>query len=409
MRKKTAIASLLVLFGVACVPPSEAPVEEKIDYAARENECNKYISFAYTNYQNRDFEGVIRNYNQALSNGCGEGHASDIYQWMGRAYIEMGKLDSAAFIISKGVQYLPEDTPLLMVGGWTAGKLGNLDDEIYYYDKILSYDPENTEVMQLLSDIYGKNKMYKEQIVILNMWQKIEPDNSDVLGELKNASSKLGLDVLDIDKHRWEKDPGNIQYGLEYVDGLIGADRYTEAIDVLNELLYHDQNNKQVLKLLSESYLNAGKADDAEKSYKRLYRLDKSDISIPIALTEIFINKDDYATALEWAEKAVTNSAGNGVSYYHRAEVYFSCADYCQRQREKSELKFMDKVVYEMAYEDYKEAVARGYLPAKTRRDFLKENYITTKADWFMRPADEYDVSPDGDCYGWIKRSIKRK
>ncbi len=409
IRKKTLLVSILVLLGVACVPPSEVTVTEKVDYAARENECNKYISFAYTNFQNRDFEGVIRNYSQAISNGCGESHASDIYQWMGRAYIEAGKLDSAAYIINKGVQYLQEDTPLLILGGWTASKLDNTDDEIYYYEKILSYDPENVEVMQKLSVVYGNNNMYKEQMVILKMWQKIEPDNSDVLGELKNTLSKLGLDVLSIDKDRWEKEPDNIQYGLEYVNGLLDSDRYSEAIDVLNELLYHDNNNVQVLKILSETYLNTNKPDDAERSYKKLYKLDKSDIATPVALMGIFINKNDFATALEWAEKAVSNHAGNGVSYFNRAEVYFSCADYCQRQREKSELKFKDKLVYEMAYEDYKEAVARGYLPATTRRDFLKENYITDKADWFMRPADEFEASPDGDCYGWITRTIKRK
>jgi hypothetical protein len=66
-------------------------------------------------------------------------------------------------------------------------------------------------------------------------------------------------------------------------------------------------------------------------------------------------------------------------------------------------------VVYEIAWQDYNAAVKSGYYRAKTRRDFLAENNVTNSSDWFMRPDNEREVKPQGDCYSWIERSIKRK
>ena len=72
-------------------------------------------------------------------------------------------------------------------------------------------------------------------------------------------------------------------------------------------------------------------------------------------------------------------------------------------------LQFWDKIVYEISREDYKIAVNKGYKQAKSRRDFLEENYITTSADWFMRPEGETEVKPQGDCYSWIDKTVQRK
>ena len=73
------------------------------------------------------------------------------------------------------------------------------------------------------------------------------------------------------------------------------------------------------------------------------------------------------------------------------------------------ELNFWDKIVYEIALEDYINAYTNGQYNAATRKKFLEENYITTSTDWFMRPEDEMEVKPQGDCYQWIDERVKRK
>ena len=103
--------------------------------------------------------------------------------------------------------------------------------------------------------------------------------------------------------------------------------------------------------------------------------------------------------------KAISISGSRGETYYQRAEVYFSVAESCSGDP----IQFWDKIVYEISWKDYQTAVNKGYKQAKARRDFLKENYITTSSDWFMRPEGETEVSPERDCYAWIDKTVKRK
>ena len=104
-------------------------------------------------------------------------------------------------------------------------------------------------------------------------------------------------------------------------------------------------------------------------------------------------------------EPAISISGESGKSIFQRAEVYYSIAEYCS----SDPLNFWDKVVYEISWEDYNSAVNKGYGQAKSRRDFVNENFITTINDWFMRPDGEKKVAPQGECYSWITREIKRK
>ena len=98
-------------------------------------------------------------------------------------------------------------------------------------------------------------------------------------------------------------------------------------------------------------------------------------------------------------------SGKNGEAIYQRAEVYFSVAESCSNDP----LSFWDKIVYEIAWYDYKAASNKSYSQAYSRRDFVGENLITTSADWFMRPDGEKEVLPQGECYSWIKTLVKRK
>ena len=100
------IKILFIMF-VACVPPEDMEdtslsQEEK---EARNKECDIYLSFATTNYQNRDFIGAIENYSEVIDMGCGKRNSLQIYQWMGRAYIEINKLDSASYVFKQGLKY----------------------------------------------------------------------------------------------------------------------------------------------------------------------------------------------------------------------------------------------------------------------------------------------------------------
>ena len=394
--------NIIIIFG--CVPPSVETPTTDVDLEDCKP-CPLLLNFASSNYQNRDWQGAIDNYNQLLKCNCGKLDPQNTFKYMAYSYQQLGLYDSAGYIFKQGLKYTPEDIDLLKMAGENSGRLENYDDQIYYFDKILSFEENNLEVLELLSNVYRDRKMFEEQVNILNIWLKYEPTNKNANAEKKAAFAALGKDESDVDRERWESETSNIQYGLDYIRSLQDAGNTEKIIEVCTELLVYEKYNTAILRNLGDAYLNLYKEDDALNIYNTLAKVDPTDFVTAIDISKILINKEKYPEALEWAEKAVSMSGKKGEAIYQRAEVYFSVAESCSGDP----LTFWDKVVYEISWEDYKTAFNKGYSQAKSRRDFVGDNFITTPADWFMRPEGEKEVIPQGDCYSWINKTVKRK
>ena len=393
---------------VGCVPPTtESPSTNAEVYANLEDcePCPLLLNFASSNYQNRDWRGAINNYDQLLKCNCGKVDPENTFKYMAYSYQQLGLYDSAAYIFKQGLKYTPEDIDLLKMAGENSGRLENYEDQIYYFDKILSFEENNIEVLELLSDVYGNQGMFEEQIDVLNIWLKYEPASKNANAEKKAAFSALGKDESDVDRERWESETSNIQYGLDYIRSLDDVGNSEKIVEVCNELLVYDKYNTKVLQSLGDAYQNLYKENEALNIYQNLAKIDPTDYNVAIDISKILINKEEFKEALNWAEKAVSISGKQGETIYQRAEVYFAVAEYCSRDP----LTFWDKVVYEISWEDYKTASNKGYSQAKSRRIFIEDNFITTSSDWFMRPEGEQEVTPQGECYSWIEKTINRK
>ena len=406
MKKKLTLGSIIILFG--CVPPvDESPSADVVLYNNLEDcePCELLLNFASTNYQNSDWRSAIDNYTQLLTCNCGNLDPENTYKYMAYSYQQLDKPDSAAYVFDQGLKYTPDDVELLKMAGKNSGKLSKIDNQIYYFDKILTIEENNPEVLALLSDVYRDQGMFNEQIDILDIILKFDPNNKDAQSDKRAAFKALGKDVSDVDKERWEAEPSNVQYGLDYIQSLKGTGNTEKIIEVCNELLVYEKYNKDVLRSLGDSYLNLYKEDDALNVYINIAKIDPMDYKVALEISEILISKEKYQDALEWAEKAISISGSKGEAYYQRAEVYFSVAESCSGDP----IQFWDKIVYEISWKDCQIAVNKGYRQAKSRCDFLEENYITTSADWFMRPEGEKEVKPQRDCYSWIDKTVERR
>lgn len=409
MKKLVSMLLFFTVFFWSCVPVDSPSLEGEIiseeELAERNMECDLYLSFATTYYANREFESAVDNYNDVINLGCAKRNAEDIFIWLGRAYIEQGKNDSASYIFKKGMKYLEESADFLEIYAWNEGKLGKTENQVFLMEKLLAKDETNTNVLESLSDIYRDQGNFSEQLSILDLWLKVDKTNTKAIGEKKAAYAALGMDETQVDRDRWEQNPSNIQYGLDYANSLLGSDMEEEAVNVLKEMLSYERSAKRVLKLLAETYVNLGNDNEALQAYQDLFKVNRTDYTIALEISRLMTGLEDYSQAYLWSEKAVDISGGKGDCYYQRAEVLFETAESCSGLQ----LSFEDKIVYEFAYQDYETAVKKGYRRAKTRRDFVQENNITKSSDWFMRPEEEREYTPMQVCYNWIDRAIKRK
>ena len=164
----------LYLSCFACLPPENPEPGDSLlseeEIAERNQECDLYLSFAYTNYSNREYVDAVENYNEIVNLGCSDRNAEDIFPLMGRSYIEQGKNDSASYIFKKGMKYLDSNPEFLGVYAWNEGKLNKVENQTFLLEKQLALNESDVKVLENLSDIYSQNRNFKEQLNILSIW-----------------------------------------------------------------------------------------------------------------------------------------------------------------------------------------------------------------------------------------------
>ena len=375
-----------------------------------DSDCDKFISFASTNWHQNDYRGCIDQYKTALYCDCAEGNELQIYKYMGRAFVEIGILDSAHWSFERGLRYAPDDQSLLEVAAWNAGKLKKFEDQMYYLDRLLEINPENTKALERMSDTYKNNDMYEEQINILNLWLKVDNNNKKALSEKKMAYNKLGIDESSIDKERWENDKSNLQYGLNYANGLIEKNENELDIEICEELLVYDSSDKRLLRTIADAYINIYEDNKALEYLEKLASIDESNLDLMIDISSVSINVENFKKAYQWANKAIATGNSLGKTFFQRAEVLVALVEINQ----SDEIDFCDRLIYDLAWEDYNSSYSNGYLNAKIFMNQL-EDFISTKGDWFLNAEGKNEISPSDEdctklkgsnCYGWIERTV---
>ena len=403
---------------LGCVPPAvDSPstdVENKYKYSEECEDlppCNAQLSISSDYIQTHEWRQAIDNYNKLFLCGCPEikNSPEDIYKWLGYSYRNLQLYDSAAFVFKQGLKYTPEDIDLLIWAGENSGKMDNIEDQIYYYDKILSIEENNLEVLELLSNAYRDQGMFEEQVNILNIWLKYDPISKNANAEKKAAFSALGKDESDVDRERWESEPSNIQYGIAYINSLKDAGNDEKIIEVCDEILVYQKFNTEILKYLGDSHFNLYNEDKALEMYQILAKADPTNFEVLMDISKILANKEQFRDALDWAEKAIKISGKNGKTLYQRGEIFYDIAEDCSVN--ENDISYWTRAVYELAWQDYRDALNMGYKAAKNRKIFLKENYITTIGTWFqLEPKTEINLSECPlDCFSWINRTLKKR
>ena len=342
------------------------------------------------------------------------------YLLYGQAYYNLGKPDSSTWAFKKGLKKNPNSEKLL---DWAAqssskevrnGNLKKLDEQLYFLERLLEINPENFSALERMSDAYKRNDMYEEQIVVIDQWLKLDPSNKKAISNKKVAFEKLGKDASEVDKERWNREPDNLEYGILYLKSLMSGEDYELASEVTGEVLLYNDTDKRLLKLVSDIYIKNLDDNKAEKYLEKLMKQDDIDTDYLIKLSNVYLNLDKYNQAYAVANKAIVLGKKIGKSYFQRAIVLERLVDFYG----SDELDFCDRLVYDLAFDDYDMAYKNGVLNARVYKNNLKE-LITSVGDWFLIGEKFTKMSPDNnecfnikgsDCYSFIKnREVNKK
>ena len=105
-----------------CVPPQDksdndfAKEKARLD-SLRGVRCPRLMSSAAEYYRNRDWKQTIRVYSEITDLSCDEWNVvyappEEIYQYYSFAYTQIGRFDSAEYVLLDGLQKIPQNVQL---------------------------------------------------------------------------------------------------------------------------------------------------------------------------------------------------------------------------------------------------------------------------------------------------------
>ena len=348
-----------------CVPPSETGSnsmedKKKLD-SLRKIRCPRLMSSAAEYYRNRDWKQTVKIYEEITTLDCDEWNPvyappQEIYQYYAIAYEQMGKFDSSEYVLLDGLQKLPENVELRKRLAYSYKRQGKNDQQIIEYERLVEMVPDDINVMNDLSKLYKEHERYDDQIYILEKILDVDQSNEIAQSELAMAFENSGRDPLDVYRKRYEDNPGNVSYGLDYADRLMQADNHQDALPILRNIITQDPNSKLAYRKLAEASRAIDDLDKAAKAYEELFKIDPRDGRIAISISDIYLENNEYRQALKWADKATSLDNKNGDGLGQKGKVYYYGWDNFRQNPFTND----DRIVAKLAYNYFKEAENKG-------------------------------------------------
>ena len=392
LRFKYLIIVNFIFIVTMCVPPQEksssdfAKEKAKLD-SLRDVRCPRLMSSAAEYYRNRDWKQTIRIYSEITDLDCDEWNVvyappEEIYQYYSFAYTQIGRFDSAEFVLLDGLQKIPQNIQLRKQLAYAYKRQGKTDNEIIEYERLVDIAPDDITILNDLAKIYKDQSKYDDQIIILKKILKIDDTNDVVQSELAIAYENSGRNPLEVYEKRYMDNPDNISYGLDYSERLIKADRIGEAKDILKRIISKEPTSKLAYQKLGKVCWDSDDLDNAASAYETLFKVDPRDGKVAIDISDIYIDSENFGKALRWADKAINLIDNSGKGYGQKGKVYYRGWEIFKQ----NPLSVDDRIVAKLAYKNFVKAEKLNYL-GFNRSKYLKENakdILYGKAQWFM-------------------------
>jgi len=371
----------------------------------KDRQCKIWLSTAFEYFKNKNYESSLYNYRKMVNSSCTENYGDRIWIYLGNSFRELENPDSAMWAFESGLKEEPDNVPLHENVAFLHQLAGETDKVISENEIIASLDSTNIARWRKLHDLYFRNAYYEKDLEVLNRIIKMDDQDISARNDIVTVVKLLGGDPTELLEGRYLDNPDNPEYLLEFANAVYEAADYAKAVNLYEKLLKLDPNHFLALERISVSYKNLDNTDKAVKTLKRMLKLRANDKQVLYDISDLYKLSGKFETAYSWANKTISAKPKDGRGYYIRALILEEVSTSCQNRRDAKAPAIFDKLVYELALDDVNDGAKLGYGPARSRIEFLTQ-MAPSKGDIFMHPKK---FKPEGDCYDWIKRSIKRK
>lgn len=405
-----ALIYLLSISSFGCSPPAASiggtKKAERVDSLAIKNLeiYQKRINDEYESglqaYNNNQFYEAITHFQQVIQLDS-INYQKNVWSQTVEAYKKLELADSALFYCRKGLEKYPQKLELLVQAGGLHEQLGQNDEAIQIYQKLVKLTPHTAAHWKKLANL-NEQKDIENAIFAYSIIATIAPEDTASMN--KQAAllqqTRDPIPVLDRLIRTKRQNPGQSKPVFDLGQFYFIKKDYPKAETEFREYLKLEPNDEIGREYLAASFQNQNKFDAAINVYLTILQTDTLHIKSLCEIAYCLKKLEKFDKARDYVMQARKIDSGYGLSYLILGEIYQQVAENCQKERERLLPDWEDRLIYQMAYDQYNIASQDTLFKsiAESKLQTVKR-FIPTKEDWFMHPND---TQAKLKCYEWI-------
>ncbi len=252
---------------------SKKAVEGKTTLTARQKlEFDNYFFEAQKNKLTSNKERAMENFQRALSV---DPNSSAVYYELGTLAFNSSRFKVAEEYLKKAIQLQPSNKWYLLLLGDVYENQKNFDATLKVYDQLIRLDPEEPDYYLGKAAIYRFQKKPQEELKTFDAMEK-----------------QFGL-INDVLEGKYK--------------ALLNLKKYDEAEALLNKHLELNPGDIKVLRILTQTYLIAGKEDKARETMKRIEIIAPNDGYVQLTNAEYYLKQGNQEQYMNYLKKAFGN------------------------------------------------------------------------------------------------------
>jgi tetratricopeptide (TPR) repeat protein len=367
---------------------------------AYEFELTKFWSFGFENYKNRQYADAAKYFWKVAKMDTIQKFPK-VYQYLGQSYFQSGKIDSAQFTFEMGIEKYPDDDHLHRMRGYILAQRELTDEAITEYEEVVRLKPESVDDWRQLATLYVKADRLDEAITAYEKVLELKPDDEEVRKILATLYANLG-DVekaIETKEKALEQDPKNTQLLFELGEAYFRQSEYEKSIEKFQALLALIPDDVRALDYLGNAYQRMEQYSKAITEYKKILKIEPDNKKVLAEISRCYRGLGRFSLARSYAKKALAVDNLYGLGWIALGEVYEASAEKCVAAKD-GKIDFNDKLVYELAYLQYKKALRDlEYKTEAERHISYLVGVLPTTEDKFMHKDQK---QAEGECYRWI-------
>jgi len=286
---------------------------------------------------------------------------------------------------------------------WIYEAKSEFDKAIVEAEKILELGGDKQYYLTKLKDLYIRNNQIQEAINIYDKLIELEPDSKELQDQKTNLIKLSGGSVIEEYKKLHEKYPNDRKYIEALMIEYHQENDNVNIISMADKLLALEPENISALEMKSDAYANLQKWKDRINVLNRKLEINSEDPQALCDIAESYNILKNYETARNYATRAIRIDENYGMAYIRIGEAYEFCAeDVILKRGGFSKIRFDDKLIYELAYGQYRRASNYPDVSGiASRKMNAIKNSLPINEDRFMNPDQTKANNPE---YQWIYR-----